>query len=55
MSEKNISQEVSVIENELKKITKNRQDDYTYSRELLYASAERLQDILDEAVTLAQE
>ncbi len=55
MSEKNISQEVSVIENELKKITKNRQDDYTYSRELLYASAERLQDILDAAVTLAQE
>ena len=55
MSEKDISQKVSVIEKDLKKVLENRQDDYTYSRELLYSSAERLQDILDSAVQLAQE
>lgn len=55
MSEENISTEVTALDKELKKVLQNRQDDYTYSRELLYASAERLQDILDSAVQLAQE
>lgn len=47
--------DLAVLEDEMKLITKNRKDDYEYSRELLYASAERLQDILDAAVVLAQE
>lgn len=55
MSEETLSNEVSVIEQDVKKVLQNRQDDYTYSREILYASAERLQDILDSAVQLAQE
>jgi len=55
MSDKDISHEVDVIEKEVKGILQNRKDDYTYSRELLYASAERLQDVLDAAVQLAQE
>lgn len=55
MSDDNISQDIAVIDKEVKAIVQNRKDDYTYSRELLYASAERLQDILDSAVQLAQE
>lgn len=55
MSEKDISQEVKAVDKELQLVLRNRKDDYTYSRELLYASAERLQDILDSAVQLAQE
>lgn len=55
MSEEKLSQEVAVLDKELKAVLQNRKDDYTYSRELLYASAERLQDILDSAVQLAQE
>lgn len=50
-----VTQEVSVLEKDLKKVLQNRKDDYDYSRELLYASAEKLQDILDSAVQLAQE
>ena len=41
--------------NNLEKIITNRSDDYTYAREILYQSSERLQDILDAAVNLAQE
>ena len=55
MSEKDVSREISAIEDDVKKILRNRKDDYTYSRELLYSSAERLQDVLDAAVQLAQE
>lgn len=55
MDEKYVSNEVTKLEDELKLVVKNRKDDYVYSRELLYASAERLQDILDSAVQLAQE
>lgn len=55
MSDENISQDIAVIDKEVKAIVQNRKDDYVYSRELLYASAERLQDILDSAVQLAQE
>lgn len=50
--------ELKTIEDESKaveKMLRNRSDDYEYARELLYASSERLQDILDSAVTLAQE
>lgn len=49
------NQELMVLENEMKIILQNRKDDYEYSRELLYSSAERLQDILESAVVLAQE
>jgi|TARA_R100000951_G_C2631587_1_gene177824 hypothetical protein len=55
MNEKEVSQEVSTIEKDVARVLQNRGDDYTYSRELLYSSAERLQDILDAAVQLAQE
>lgn len=47
--------EVIELEDEMKKVLQNRRDDYEYSRELLYQSAERLQDILESAVNLAQE
>lgn len=46
---------VAEVKDNMKVLLKNRADDYEYARELLYASAERLQDILDSAVTLAQE
>ena len=52
---KDTSTEVTGLENEMKQVLKNRQDDYEYSRDLMYAAAERLQDILDSAVQLAQE
>ena len=48
-------QELQVLEDDLKVVLQNRKDDYEYSRELLYSSAERLQDILESAVVLAQE
>ena len=51
--------EIDKVEDELKKslelMATNRRDDYEYARDLLYASSERLQDVLDAAVTLAQE
>lgn len=47
--------EIAKVEDNLKEVLKNRQHDYEYGRELLYSSAERIQDILDAAVTLAQE
>ena len=47
------------LEDELKAsmelMAKNRKDDYEYARELLYASSERLQDVLEAAVDLARE
>jgi predicted urease superfamily metal-dependent hydrolase len=55
MKDKDTSTEVTELENEMQQVLKNRQDDYEYSRELMYAAAERLQDILDSAVQLAQE
>lgn len=39
----------------LAKIARNRSDDYEYAREILYQSSEKIQDILDAAVNLAQE
>lgn len=53
MSEDN--KEVAKLEDEMKAVLQNRKDDYEYARELLYQSAERLQDILDSAVDLARE
>lgn len=47
--------EIDKVEDELKVVLQNRKDDYTYGRELLYSSAERLQDILEAAVVMAQE
>ena len=55
MKDKDTSTEVTDLENEMKQVLVNRKDDYEYSRELMYSSAERLQDILDSAVQLAQE
>lgn len=40
---------------EVKKVLQNRKDDYEYGRDILYAASERLQDILEAAVQLAQE
>ena len=54
MSE-NLPDKIDNVEDQLAAVLKNRKDDYEYSRELLYASAEKLQDILDSAVQLAQE
>lgn len=53
--DKQVEQELVEVQDNMKLMLKNRADDYEYARELLYASAERLQDILDSAVTLAQE
>lgn len=39
----------------LAKMARNRSDDYEYAREILYQSSEKIQDILDAAVNLAQE
>ena len=47
--------EVANLEDQMKLVLKNRNDDYEYARELLYQSAERLQDILEIAVDLARE
>lgn len=47
--------EVIEIKQNLQKVLQNRADDYEYAREVLYASSEKLQDILDSAVQLAQE
>lgn len=55
MSDEDIQNEVANVNKDLKKMLVNRKDDYDYARELLYASAERLQDVLESAVQLAQE
>ena len=47
--------EIVKLENEMKQVLVNRKDDYEYGRDIMYAAAERLQDILDSAVQLAQE
>lgn len=47
--------EIEKVEKELDVILQNRNDDYEYGRDLLYATAERLQEILESAVGLAQE
>ena len=53
--EKELQKKLKDEKNNLEKVRTNRNDDYTYAREILYTSTERLQDILDAAVNLAQE
>ena len=55
MKDDNVPTEVLDLEKQMKKVLVNRNDDYEYARELLYQSAERLQDILESAVDLARE
>jgi len=55
MNKENLPENITSVENELEAVLQNRKDDYAYGRELLYTSAERLQDILDSAVQMAQE
>lgn len=50
-----VENELTEVQDSMKTMLRNRNDDYEYARELLYSSAERLQDILDAAVNLAQE
>ena len=52
---KKVGEMIENIEDSMKNVMQNRKDDYTYGRELLYSSAERLQDILEAAVVMAQE
>lgn len=47
--------EIIELENQMKQVLTNRKDDYEYGRDVLYVASERLQDILDAAVQLAQE
>ena len=47
--------EVKDTKGQVAKLVQHRQDDYEYAREVLYAASERLQDVLDSAVQLAQE
>lgn len=54
-SEESINQEVITLEKNMKQMLVNRKDDYDYARDVLYSASERLQDILDSAVQLAQE
>lgn len=55
MSEEEIQKEVVSVKDQMGKVLVNRQDDYEYARDVLYSASERLQDILDAAVQLAQE
>lgn len=50
-----VDQMITEIQTNVADVLTNRKDDYQYGRELLYSAAERLQDILDAAVVLAQE
>jgi len=49
------SQEIQTIEHSLQEVLKNRNDDYSYARDILYVTAEKLQDVLEAAVQMAQE
>lgn len=50
-----LEDEAKQVQRHMEKVLQNRNDDYEYARELLYMSAEKLQDILESAVQLAQE
>lgn len=54
MSE-NLPEKIDDLEDSLKEVLTNRKDDYAYARDLLYVTAEKLQDILEAAVVMAQE
>ncbi|MCG7944897.1 MAG: hypothetical protein N0C84_00975 [Candidatus Thiodiazotropha taylori] len=47
--------EVEEQQKEVEKLLQNRNDDYAYGREVLYASAERLQDVMEMALEIASE
>jgi predicted urease superfamily metal-dependent hydrolase len=53
--EKKLENELVETKDSVAKLVKHRSDDYEYAREVLYAASERLQDVLDSAVQLAQE
>ena len=55
MKKENLPENITSVENELEAVLQNRKDDYAYARDILAVSAERLQDILDAAVVMAQE
>ena len=55
MKEKEIQNELTTVEEEMRQVLINRKDDYEYGRDVLYTASERLMDILDSAVQLAQE
>lgn len=46
---------VPLEDNNTELLLRQRNDDYTYGRELLYSAAERMQDVLDLSIALAQE
>jgi len=50
-----LNNEIIEVNDSVSKMLQHRTDDYEYAREVLYAASERLQDILDSAVQLAQE
>lgn len=50
-----LNNEIVEVNDSVSKMLQHRTDDYEYAREVLYAASERLQDILDSAVQLAQE
>ncbi len=50
-----INNEIVEVETSVSKVLQHRTDDYEYAREVLYVASEKLQDILDSAVQLAQE
>lgn len=52
---KKVGELIENIEDSMKDVLQNRKDDYQYGRELLYSAAERLQDVLEAAVQMAQE
>jgi len=54
-NEKKLENELVSAKDSVAKLVKHRNDDYEYAREVLYAASERLQDVLDSAVQLAQE
>ena len=54
-NEKKLENELVATKDSVAKLVKHRNDDYEYAREVLYAASERLQDVLDSAVQLAQE
>lgn len=52
---KELSTELDDVNKNMKLLLKNRNDDYEYGRDILYAAAESLMDILESAKQLAQE
>ena len=55
MKDEDTSKEVAELEDEMKKVLQNRNDDYAYGRDVMYIASEKLQDLLEIAVENAQE